>query len=334
MQPIKLGNLNLTSNVFLAPMAGITDKSFRQLCRENGANLAFSEMVSAKSIQYKNENTQKLLDKYENEQPYAVQLFGREPETLANVAKTLTADIIDINMGCPAPKIVRNGEGCALMNEPVLAGEIISAVVKAVNVPVTVKIRKGFKQNNAVEIARIAAESGASAVTIHGRTREQFYSGIADWDIIAEVKQSVRIPVVANGDIISYATAQEVIDHTNCDAIMIGRAALGNPWIFQEISQNAPPPTWQERLKTALQHCRMVMLHKGEHLGMLEMRKHMSWYIKGLPSAAKVRVHINHVTTYSEMEELINNLLQSANLPNLYDSDDSNYPPQFSFASV
>ncbi|MCL1987743.1 MAG: tRNA dihydrouridine synthase DusB [Firmicutes bacterium] len=305
---MKIGNLQLSNNVFLAPMAGITDKSFRQLCRDFGAGLAFSEMVSAKSLQYKNENTQKLLDKYANEQPFAVQLFGKEPDILANVAQTLNADIIDINMGCPAPKITRNGEGCALMNEPILVGQIVSAVVRAANVPVTVKIRKGFKQSNAVEIAKIIAESGAAAITIHGRTREQFYSGKADWDIIAEVKQKVNIPVIANGDIISYETAKDVLNHTKCDAIAIGRAALGNPWVFREIIENAPPANWQNRLQTALQHCRMVVEHKGEHIGILEMRKHMSWYIKGLPSAAKTRVQINQITTYSEMEKLVSNL--------------------------
>lgn len=321
----KIGNLQLANNVFLAPMAGITDRSFRQICREMGAGLTYSEMVSGKSIQFN--NVKHLLDSSEHEQPWAVQLFGREPDILADAARRLSAeisadaarrlstdsdfahkaDIIDINMGCPAPKIVKNGEGCALMKEPALAAKIISTVVSAVDVPVTIKIRKGFteKESNAVEIAKIAQESGASAITVHGRTRDQFYSGRADWDAIAAVKAAVSIPVIANGDVDSPDAARAILSHTNCDGIMIARAACGNPWLFEQILTDAPPPTWTEKMATALRHTRMVIEHKGEHIGILEMRKHISWYIKGLKSATVLRTMVNKANTYDDIEKLL-----------------------------
>ena len=313
-KPLKIGNIQLNNNVFLAPMAGITDMSFRQICREQGCGLSYSEMISGKSIQYR--NFKNLLDVSETEQPWAVQLFGREPDILAEAAKRLdelcavSVDIVDINMGCPAPKIVKNGEGSALMKEPLLAGRIISALSKAVDKPVTVKIRKGFTSEsvNAVEIARIAQESGAAALTVHGRTREQFYSGAADWDAIAAVKAAVRIPVIANGDVVSRQSAEAILTQTGCDGIMIARGALGKPWIFAQILNDAPEPAWAEKKDLALRHLRMVIEHKGEHTAVLEMRKHLSWYIKGLPSAAKLRTLINKAVKYSEMEEILRNV--------------------------
>lgn len=315
MLSIKIGKVQLANHVFLAPLAGISDKSFRQICREQGCGLSYSEMVSAKSILHG--NVKHLLDKSEIENPWAVQLFGREPDILADAAKRLPGgvDIIDINMGCPAPKIVKNGEGSALMKEPALVGQIISALCKATDKPVTVKIRKGFTQQNAVEIAKIAEDSGASAVTVHGRTREQFYSGSADWDAIAEVKAAVRIPVIANGDVVSRSSAEAILAHTQCDGLMVARGAFGNPWIFAQILSDASVPNWTEKIEYALRHCRMVIAHKGEHIGALEMRKHLSWYIKGLPSAAKLRTQINKATTYHEFEILLTKTLLGDIIP-------------------
>ena len=307
---VKIGKIQLANNVFLAPMAGITDRSFRQICKEMGCGLTYSEMVSGKSIQHG--NVKHLLDSSKKECPRAVQLFGREPDILADAARRLedicpSVDIIDINMGCPAPKIVKNGEGSALMKEPDLVGKIIYAVARAVDKPVTIKIRKGFNSENvnAIEIAKIAQESGASAITVHGRTREQYYSGKADWDAIAAVKSAVNIPVIANGDVFSPATANEILRHTKCDALMIARGALGNPWIFSQILTGALQPAWAAKLEIALRHSRMVIEHKGEHIGVLEMRKHLSWYIKGFPEATKLRMQINKAATYIELESLL-----------------------------
>ena len=312
---MQIGTVKTDNNVFLAPMAGITDKTFRQICYEKGCGLAYSEMVSAKSILYN--NVKHLLDNTSEDYIWAVQIFGRCPCTMAEAAKRLNVDLIDINMGCPAPKIVKNGEGSALMKEPVLVGKIISDVVKAVDVPVTIKIRKGFTSNsvNAVEIAKIAQESGASAVTVHGRTRDQFYSGKADWDVIAAVKAAVKIPVIANGDVTSRESAAAILEHTKCDGLMIARASCGNPWIFEQILKNAPEPVWQEKIDNALRHARMLIEHKGERIGVLEMRKHLSWYIKGLPSAARFRTLINKLLTYQEMENLLTTSLVSDIIP-------------------
>lgn len=320
IKPIKIGNTLLPNNAFLAPMAGITDKSFRQICQEMGCGLTYSEMVSAKSIMYG--NALNLMDKTEfssqTKAPWAVQLFGRDPIIMADIVRKLmeesVADIIDINMGCPAPKIVKNGEGSALMKEPLLVGEIVAALVKAASAfgkPVTVKIRKGFNNEclNAVEIAKIAEDSGASAVTVHGRTREQFYSGTADWDAIAAVKAAVKtIPVIANGDVVSKDTAMAILEHTKCDGLMIGRAACGNPWLFKQILKDAPLPEWEEKRELAMRHARMLIQHKGEHVAVLEMRKHLSWYIKGLQSATKLRTHINKATSYGELEHICQNM--------------------------
>ena len=305
-----IGNVRLDNKLLMAPMAGITDMSFRQICREMGAALCYTEMISCKSIQYK--NVKQLLDCSDKEQPRAVQIFGREPEIMAEAVRQLgdthAFDIIDINMGCPAPKIVKNGEGCALMKEPALVGRIVEAVCKATKSPVTIKIRKGFtsESTNAIEVAKTAQEAGAAAVTVHGRTREQFYSGQADWDAIAKVKSALHIPVIANGDVTSPQSAAAILSHTNCDALMIARGALGNPWLFSQILNPQPEPTWHQKKQMALRHCQMTINHKGHHIAILEMRKHLSWYIKGLAHATKIRQQINQATTYNEIENILN----------------------------
>lgn len=317
---MKIGNIVTQNNVFLAPMAGITDKVFRGLCREMGCGLAYSEMVSAKGMHYNSKNTAKLMETGTSERPCAVQIFGHEPDIMADMARRLNEfsniDIIDINMGCPAPKIVKNGEGSALTLDPELAGSIIFAVVSASEKPVTVKLRKGFDNDhlNAVEMAKIAEKNGASAITVHGRTREQYYSGKADWDIIGEVKGSVGIPVIGNGDIFEPEDALNMFKYTNCDAVMIGRGARGDPFIFKrtvhylETGELLPKPTWEERLAMAERHMDMLADHKGEVIGIREMRKHMGWYIKGMPHSAEMRVKINAATDRENMRSIINHL--------------------------
>ena len=313
---MKIGNVEIENNVFLAPMAGVTDKPFRIICKEMGCGLVYSEMVSAKGMFYESKNTHKLLESDEKERPVAVQLFGSDPSIMAQMAKRLEnmpIDIIDVNMGCPAPKIVKNGEGSALMKTPELVGEIVKALVESQKKPVTIKFRKGFDDDNinAPEIARIAEANGASAVAVHGRTRQQYYSGKADWDIIKEVKKAVKIPVIGNGDVDSPQKAKELFEHTGCDAIMIGRGAQGNPWIFKrtihylKTGELLPEPTAQERAETALRHARMLIEYKGEYIGVREMRRHLSDYTKGLPGAAAIRGRINCAESYEEIEELV-----------------------------
>ena len=313
---MQIGSLKLENKVSLAPMAGITDRPFRTLCHEMGSGLVYSEMVSAKGIYYNNENTKQLLDIGEEEMPAALQLFGSEPEIMGAMGKKIegiNAGIIDINMGCPVPKVVKNGEGSALMKTPELAGRIIKALVEMQKKPVTIKIRKGFDDTciNAVEMAQIAEENGASAVAVHGRTREQYYSGKADWDIIKKVKKAVSIPVIGNGDIFKPQDAADMLEYTGCDAVMIARGAQGNPWIFKrtiDYLENGillDDPTPQEKVSMALRHARMLIDYKGEFVGVRQMRAHMAWYIKGVQGASVIRDKINHCESYEEMAELL-----------------------------
>lgn len=313
---MKIKNLHLKNNVFLAPMAGITDKAFRMITKPFGPGLMYTEMVSGKGLFYKSKKTADLLMTDEGEKPVATQLFGHEPEVLASIAQQsleFGAEMIDINMGCPAPKITGSGDGSALSKTPQLAGEIVAAVVKAVDVPVTVKVRKGWNDEsvNAVEMAKIAEANGASAVTVHGRTREQFYSGKADLDIIKSVKESVSIPVIGNGDIVDEESAKHMLDYTGCDGIMIGRGAQGNPWIFKrvihflETGEKLPLPTMTERAEMMKKHLNLLVEYKGDYRGIQEARKHMAWYIKGLKGGAKLRDSFMKANTKEEMLELI-----------------------------
>ena len=316
MKTLKIGSVELPNPVILAPMAGVSDLPFRMLCREQGAGLVCMEMVSAKAIAYHNRNTEKLMETDEREHPVSLQLFGSEPDLMAEIAAQIEErpfDILDINMGCPVPKIVGNGEGSALMKNPKLIEEIITKVSRAVKKPLTVKFRKGFDDDhvNAVEIARIAEASGAAAVAVHGRTREQFYSGKADWEIIRQVKEAVSIPVIGNGDVDSPEKAKALLEETGCDGVMIGRAARGNPWLFRRVSEyletgKAPEKPSKEEIKEMmLRHARMQVEHKGDYTGIREMRKHISWYTTGLPGSAKLRGRINSVESLEEMEALL-----------------------------
>ena len=313
---LKIGNTELAGSVILAPMAGVSDLPFRLLCHEQGADLVCMEMVSAKAIAYRNRNTRKLMQIDPAERPVSLQLFGSEPELMAEIAKEIEEepfDILDINMGCPVPKIVGNGEGSALMRDPKLVEQIISKVAGAIKKPVTVKIRKGFDDAhvNAVEIARIAEGSGAAAIAVHGRTREQYYSGKADWDIIRQVKEAVSIPVIGNGDVDSPRKARAMLQETGCDGVMVGRAARGNPWIFRQIREylingrEEPKPSLEEVRSMMLRHARMQVEYKGDYTGIREMRKHVSWYTAGLPHSARLRARINSVESLKELEEIL-----------------------------
>lgn len=316
LHKLAIGNVTLDNNIILAPMAGVTDLPFRLLCSEQGAGLSCMEMVSAKAIMYKNKNTESLLEIHPEEGPVSLQLFGSDPKILGEMARQVEDrpfDILDINMGCPVPKVVNNGEGSALMKEPKLVEEIVSAVAKAVNKPVTVKIRKGFNDTcvNAVEIARIAEASGAAAVAVHGRTREQYYAGKADWEIIARVKSNLSIPVIGNGDVTDGASAKAMLEQTGCDGVMVGRAARGNPWIFRQIISYLrdgtvmPGPDKEEIKATILRHARLQLECKGEYTGIREMRKHVSWYTFGMPDSARMRRSINMAESFGELERLV-----------------------------
>ena len=300
-------------------MAGVTDLPFRLLCKEQGAGLLCMEMVSAKAILYKNKNTEALLSIDERELPVSLQLFGSDPDIISQIAHQIEErpfDILDLNMGCPVPKIVNNGEGSALMKNPKLAGEIIEKTAKAIKKPVTVKIRKGFDETciNAVEMAKIAEASGAAAVAVHGRTREQYYSGKADWDIIRQVKEAVSIPVIGNGDLLSAEDVIAMYEQTGCDGFMIGRGAQGNPWIFKQVlhyfetGETLAKPSFEEVSEMMLRHARMMLEFKGEYTGIREIRKHGAWYTAGYPNSAKLRVMINEVETYNQLEELLHSV--------------------------
>ncbi len=313
MSKLKIGNVTLDNNVILAPMAGVTDLPFRLLCREMGVGLVCMEMVSAKAIYYNNKNTEELLEIHPGEMPASLQLFGSEPEIVAEMAAKIEERpfaILDFNMGCPVPKVVNNGEGSALMKNPKLVEELLTKLVKAVKKPVTVKIRKGFDDNNvnAVEIARIAESCGVAAIAVHGRTRAQYYSGKADWDIIRQVKEAVQIPVIGNGDVDSPERAKELLQTTGCDGVMIGRAAQGNPWIFREVTQFLedgtilPKPDKEEKKSMILRHAALQVETKGEYTAVREMRKHLAWYTTGMPHSAHFRGMINSMET---MEELL-----------------------------
>ena len=306
----------MENNLILAPMAGVTDLPFRLLCKEQGAGLLCTEMISAKAIHFKNKNTKSLMRILPEERPVSLQLFGSEPDLMAEIAAQIEDepfDILDINMGCPVPKVVNNQEGSALMKNPKLVGEIVSKMASAIKKPLTVKIRKGFTEGsvNAVEIAKIIEASGAAAIAVHGRTREQYYEGKADWDIIRQVKEAVSIPVIGNGDVNSPESAKRLIEETGCDGIMIGRAARGNPWIFGRINRfletgvKEEEPGVQEVKEMILKHARLQIEYKGEYTGMREMRKHVAWYTAGMPHSASVRRQVNEVETYEQLEKLV-----------------------------
>lgn len=312
MQGFQIGDVQIPGNLVLGPMAGVTDLPFRLLCKEQGADLVYTEMISAKGIYYKNKNTELLWMTREQERPLALQMFGSEPELMADMAVQIEHrdfDILDINMGCPVPKVVNNGEGSALMKDPVLAGKIVKAVSRRIRKPVTVKFRKGFGMNdcNAVEFAKRMEDCGAAALAVHGRTREQYYGGTADWDIIRQVKENVCVPVIASGDIFTPKDAAACLEQTGCDALMLARGVRGNPWLFHQIrhyletGQEEEKPSQEEMVEMILRHARMLIECKGELMAMREMRKHVAWYTAGYPGSAALRRRVNEIEKYEDL---------------------------------
>lgn len=317
---MKLGNLEFEGAVALGPMAGVTDKAFREICKSFGCGLMFTEMVSAKAFYYKDEKTKALMEIAENERPVGLQIFGHEPEIMAHMASELhdfNHDILDINMGCPAPKIVKNGDGSALMDNLRLIESIVTSVVKASNKPVSVKIRKGFTTTNAIEVAKVVEASGASFLSIHGRTRNQFYAGQADWDIIRDVKNAIKIPVIGNGDIFTVDDAIKMKDHTGVDGLMVARGIQGNPWLIREINAyfkdgtRLAPPSPREKMQVALKQLDLMIKYKGDHRGIMEMRKHAAWYLKGIKGSSKVKDQLNRVNSREEIESLFQGFIQT-----------------------
>lgn len=320
IKQLGIGSVTLENNLILAPMAGVTDLPFRLLCKEQGAGLLCMEMVSAKAILYKNKNTEELLSIDEREHPVSLQLFGSDPDIMAQIAHQIEErpfDILDINMGCPVPKVVNNGDGSALMKNPILAGKIIEKTVNAVKKPVTVKIRKGFDDEhiNAVEMAHIAEESGAATIAVHGRTREQYYSGNADWEIIRKVKEAVSIPVIGNGDLTCAKDIEKMAEETGCDGFMIGRGVQGNPWLFHQIlhyfetGEELKKPSFEEVTQMLLRHAAMQLEFKGEYTGIREIRKHAAWYTAGYKNSSKLRGRINEVENYEQLKALFEEAL-------------------------
>lgn len=318
---MKIGNIEINGYAVLAPMAGVADRAFREICVQHGASYVVSEMVSSKALQFKDKKTGLLMTLSDAERPAGIQLFGSEPAVMAEAAKKAmryAPDIIDINMGCPAPKVSCSGSGSALMKTPQLCGEITAAVKAAVDVPVTVKIRKGWDKNsiNAVEVARICEAAGADAITVHGRTREEMYAPPADWDIIRQVKQAVKIPVIGNGDIDSAQSAARILEETGCDLVMVGRGALGNPWVFSQINaylsdscRILPEPGLHERMLVMLRHMKLMCDYKGERCAMKEARKHVGWYMKGMKNAASFRRRAGSLESWEELEALVKDVL-------------------------
>lgn len=313
---LQIGNVILDNPLVLAPMAGVTDLPFRLLCKEMGAGLLCTEMVSAQAIYYKNKNTKTLMEIHPEEHPVSLQLFGSDADLMAQIAKQIEGqpfEILDVNMGCPVPKVVNNGEGSALLKNPKLIREIVTKMSHAIQKPLTVKIRIGFEGYpvDPVEIAKVIEDSGAAAIAVHGRTREQYYSGKADWETIRKVKEAVKIPVIGNGDVDSPKKAAQLLEETGCDGIMIGRAAQGNPWIFREINhwmrtkEFLPRPSTEEIVEMILRHARMQVEYKGEYTGIREMRKHVAWYTQGLPHSSSLRREVNQVETYDQLEDLL-----------------------------